>query len=152
VITLTTNLKGKSTAQFDGWNFNSFANFNGTVLSACGSGLHIVGGKTDNGDAIDSYLKLTSNDLGIDNNKRFRILFFGVKTDGDLEVEITVDGRLVRTRKIPYKADGDNNIEVPCGRDLHGRWWVFNIKSKNGSSFSLYTLHGVPIILGHGRR
>lgn len=149
-ITMDTNGQSKATGQYKGFSFSSMVKFGNVLLGTSPTGLYIIGGDKDNGAPIDAWIKTGMTDLGISASKRLRHVYLGVKTDGDLEMDIFADGVLVATRPIAAHKVREQRIRVSVGRDAKGNYWSFLIRNKAGVRFSVYTIAILPVVRHHG--
>ena len=155
MITLDTDLaaKGRPTAQYTNFNFNSMARFGRIFMATSATGLYFIGGDSDNGGAINAVMELPTTDLGTDAVKRLRFLYFGCELYGGLMVTLYCDDKQIgRTYEIPRRRNGQQRVRVPIGRDDQGRYWRCVLTNKNGCDFSIDSIMALPVIMhrGHG--
>ncbi len=152
--TIDVNLFIKAPTQYTGWDFNSFANFNGVQLaSSLTEGLcQICCGDDDNGIDIDAYFSPIKTDLGIKNPKRLRYVYFGFKSDEEMLLEVSSDDGVIKSYTIPANSDGQQRKRVTIGKNEKGRYWNFKIKNVNGHDFDMDNIQVLPITLSEGFR
>ncbi len=150
MFSLDINTKNRATTQYTNWPFNSMVRFGGKYLGASNSGLFEIGGSSDNQKPIAAYFEPVRTDFGISNPKRLRFMYFGFESDGDLEVEITVDEQVVRTYTITARKTGQQRVRLVIGRDGQGRYWSFRVKNTSGCDFSIDSVQVLPIVRTQG--
>ena len=153
MIFLDINTKNRATGQFSGLNYNSMCKFAGKYIAASTEGLHLIGGADDNGVAISASIKTGEVDLDLDNPKRFRFVYFGLETTGDLILYVYVDEVLVKTVNVIGNATGkQQRIKVPIPRkNASGRYLSWELQNVNGSDFSIDSVKGNITILSQGK-
>ncbi len=153
MIFLDTNTKNNATTQYAGLNYNSMCKFAGMYLAASSAGLHLIGGTSDNGEVINASMKSGEIDLGIDNPKRFRFVYFGLETTGNLTLKVYVDEVLAKTIAVTGRPTGrQQRIRVSVGRkNAKGRYLSWKLENVDGSDFSLDSVKGNVTILSQGR-
>ena len=154
-LTTGLNLKNNAPFQWDGFNYNSFAVFNGVPIATNEDGLFsLFDADSDNGTDIDAFFELVTTDFGASTSKRLRMLLFSAEVSGDLNVITVADDveertYLIRARKIGQKQH--RMYRVSCRRDQKGTYWMIGIENKDGCDFSIDGIDAKLIILGTGR-
>ncbi|MCP4493234.1 MAG: hypothetical protein GY820_38920 [Gammaproteobacteria bacterium] len=139
MIAYIVNLKNKGTTQRR-LDFNSMCKFGGMWLFADGTnGLCELGGSDDNDSDIDAYFEPVTADFGIPNPKRGRFIHVGFETDGELEVDITFDGKTTETISLVPQNDktGQQRISKEITRAGQGRYMTMQIRNVDGCDFSI---------------
>lgn len=136
-ITFDLTLDGGRSSQFKSFNFNSMAKFNGTYLGANNQGLFELVGNTDNNTIIVAEFAPVMTDFGVHNSKRLYVMYLGLETDDDLQVQISVDEALVKTYTLIAKKTGQQRIRKRIGWDAKGRYWSFVISNPKGNHFAV---------------
>lgn len=148
------NLKINAITQYDNYNFNSFATFNGVPLAASTDGIfELDSAETDNTALISAFMELVSTDFGGSNPKRMRsalvgyeakgYLIFKVKADDDIEYTYTLQPDKIAQKRYAEK--------LPLSRTQKGVSWRFRIENRDGCDFSLDAIDLAVIILHPGR-
>ena len=148
---LELNLANRAAAQTT-QSYNSMCNFSGLAIGANENGIFLLGGYTDHGDAIPAMIKSGRLDLGQENKKRFRFVYFGVETDGDLTMKVYGDGELAGEYSVSNPLGGFRNIRVPISRSVNAHYWEWIIENVAGSFFALHSVVAIPVILHPGHR
>lgn len=152
MITLDTNTIGKSTTQYDGFEFDSMARFGSVYLGVNENGLFVIGAPDDDGQPIEASFELPTVDLGSGNIKRLRFLYMGAELYGDMLCTLHTDGKEDgREYDIPYNGrGGQQRVRVPIGRDDQGRYWRPAFANVNGGDFSVDSISVLPVVLHPG--
>lgn len=150
--TIDVNLFIKAPSQYIGFDFNSYANFNGKQLAtSLTEGLcQMCCGDDDEGDDIVAYFSPIKTDLGIKNPKKLRYVYFGFKSAKAMLLEVSADDGVVRSYTIPANTDGQQRVRVTIDMNKKGRYWNFKIKNVNGYDFDMDNIQVLPIILTEG--
>lgn len=151
MLTIALNASLRAPTQFLNFEFNSMVKFNGIAIGANGSGLFsLCCGDTDNGTPIDAYFVGKTSDFGMSNNKRFRYLYFGLETYGNLDVYVIVDEQAPVKYKLDTCKTGQQRIRLPINRREHGEYWAFKVANTKGCDFSIDSIKGLPVVRSNG--
>lgn len=148
---LCMELRGYRVSQYANYNFNSMCKFNGVYLGANESGIFVLdSGDRDDTTQIEAFFELATSDFGVANQKRWRSMYIGYKTEGDLILTVTDDQDNERVYDLnPIFADlSSHGQKVAVGRDGKGRYWMLRIDNVGGVDFSVDRILGIPVILG----
>ena len=137
------NLFNQVISTYSNFNFNSIACFNGTYLGATDTGIYPLGGKTDNGNDIDSDIKSGSMDFGDTLIKYLRDAWLTHRTDGNLKLRVWVDEDTTfiieeRTSIISNQIH-EERLKPPRG--LKGRFYTIELKNISGADFDIDSLN-----------
>lgn len=143
---LELNLKTKAATQTT-LPFNSMCRFGHTYLGATSTGLHRLGGYTDNGVAIPALLKTGKFDLGTERFKSIRYFYLGLETTGELMFTLYVDGSERVSVRTQFPGEGQQTIKIKIPRGLKGRYWEFKLENIDGCFFAIYSVRILPVIL-----
>lgn len=150
IIGYALNLPSLGLSSYDGYNFNSFARIGNRLFGAADGGLYLLEGTTDNGKMIDAYTTFPLNDMGVDNDKRLRTIYYSGSADGMLRLHVTGNESTERRRDFtPNNRKG--KVAVPIGRDEKAEWWQIKLSNVRGADFEMNSLESFNIILGRGR-
>lgn len=148
---LEVNLKNRAITQHTR-TFNSMCKFGNTYLGASAGGLFQIGGYNDAGVQIPALIRSGTFDLGTNAEKRFRFLYFGLKSNGTLTISLYHRDTLATKIAVPSTGGLTKEIRVPVSRQYQGGYWFWQIENKDGAFFALYSVKGLPIIMHPGRR
>lgn len=133
------NLRKLPLTEYDNFNFNSYAVFNGKVIAAGATGLVELGAQsTDAGTAIAATVTLGQESFGTSLHKRIPRIYLGYKTDGDMHFStITTEGG-TRTYALPWNyVTGVQQRRIGVGKGPRSRFWSFSIANVDGADFSI---------------
>lgn len=154
MITLDAQLYGSRFTQYDGFAFNSMVRFGEQFLGANDTGLHLIGSGDDNGADIAAMVELPTTDLGIQQKKRLRFLYFGYEVDGQLEVVVTYDQKLSATNTYLVDSVGETGCQqrnrVAIRRDANGRYLTIAVRNVSGADFTIDSIEALPVIMSSG--
>lgn len=142
-LTFDVNTLNKASGQYKGYNFNSFANFNGKALGANENGLFELAGDTDNGELIKAEFQPIVTDFGSHNAKRMRKISMELCCSGVMEVELSADNADPNVAEIETKKYHRQTVHKTVGRRGAGRkgtFWGIKIKNVAGCDFSIYSI------------
>lgn len=133
---------------YAGYEFNSFAQFNGVYLGAKSDGIFALSGATDAGVLIDAAARVGITDFGTSHLKRVERCYVGYSTDGAMILRVVTDGDATRDyRLLPTGKSGVHGNHVRIGRGVEARYWQFEILNMEGADFSLDMLEFKPTTL-----
>jgi len=143
------NTRTAALTEYQNFNFNSFARFNGKVLAAGPNGIFVLGrDDTDAGTAISASLRPGVVDFGTTLHKRTPRVYVNGKFNGDNEVRTIISEG--GTRSYLLKDNRLRTIQqrrVGLGRGPKSRYWQFEFANRNGADFTLHSLVVKPHVL-----
>lgn len=149
--TWVVNLKTRAVTEYTGFTFNSYANFDGRVLAASGSGVFELSSATaDNTTDIDGVLRTGKHAYETSYLKRVPRVYLSYSApSGDLEVRTITseDGR----RRYLLRHNGITEVQqrrVPVGKGPKSKYWQFELANRSGSDFELDGFIVYPQVLG----
>lgn len=138
-------------SEYQGFNFNSFAEIGGRYYGAADDGLYLLEGADDAGAPIDASIKTMVIDFGSAQQKRVRAAYLGYTASGKLLLKVrAVDGG--ELKEYWYEAQ-DLSAQAPreqmvrIGRGLKSRYWQFELANVDGADFELDALELYPVVL-----
>jgi hypothetical protein len=135
---LVFNTENEALSEYENYNFNSFAYFNGRYIGANGSGLFDLDGDDDNGSTIEAYFYIPRNFMENGFQKRPWNVYLTLKTDGDFSVKIRTDnGEEFDGLVMPSNGDGIENRRVKLSRRRKSSSWGIFFKNEDGSDFEV---------------
>lgn len=146
--TWTLNLRNNALTEYTGFEFNSYAQFNGVVIAADETGLYELDGANDKGSAantITGYLKTGKSDFESSFSKRVPRAYVSGKFNGDIEFHTIVEGEA--QRKYLLQHDEITTLKqrrVPIGRGPKSRYWQFAFTNRAGADFEVASIIVVP--------
>jgi hypothetical protein len=149
-VTFDTNSRSLATSQLKGFNFAAMGKVGENYIGINSEGFYILTGDTDDGTQIDAWIKTGLTDLGIPAEKRLRKIYLGIKTDGDIEIDVIADGNVSRTYTVLSTSGIQKRIRLAVGRDGKGTYWSFVIRNKKGVQFTIDFIQILPVVLHYG--
>lgn len=132
------NTRTQASSRYSQYGFNSFAMVRGRHFGARATGLFLLEGKDDDGEAITSGVNLGKHNFGTQQEKTVRAVYAGVSTLGRLFLKIS-DGRREFTYKAIRAESRMNTQRFDPGRGLQSNYFNFVLISE-GDSFELDTV------------
>jgi DNA-binding beta-propeller fold protein YncE len=133
------NVRTAALSEYSGLAFNSFGTFNGRVLAAGPTGVHVVG-EADKDDTVNisALVRTAMVDFGTTYNKRVPRAYLGASMGQDMEFHTitTHDG----TRAYLIQRNGNPDMQqrrVPIGRGPKSRFWQFEVANRDGGDFTV---------------
>lgn len=140
---IVTNLSNEAISTYSNFPFNSLAYFNKNYMGATSTGIHVLGGDTDNGMYIISKAKTGPQDFGEAFIKRLRETWLSYRSDGYIYLVVWVDEKdtgYERRTEIPGgELIHKERIKLPRG--IKGTYYAFEMRNANGSDFDIAGLH-----------
>lgn len=132
------NVRNAALTEYSGMAFNSFGVFQGRVLAAGATGLHVVGeAELDNATNIAALVRTATTDFGTSYNKRVPRAYVGMKATQDMEFRTITSHDGARAYLIPR--NGNSEIQqrrAPIGRGPKARFWQFELANRDGGDFT----------------
>lgn len=148
---LCIRLSNFAVSQYIKYRFKSMNEFQGKYLGAGTDGIFVLDTtEKDSGVDIDSIIELYKTDFGVANQKRFRSVYIGYETSGDLKLTLSNDDGNEREYQLAPIKTGQlqHGGKIPVNRDGKGRYWTFKIENVDGCDFSIDSIEVIPIVLG----
>jgi len=140
------NVRNAALTEYTGLAFNSLATFNGHVLAAGPTGVHVFGESSKDGTAnIDALIRTAQVDFDTTYNKRVPRAYVGMSADEDMEFHTVTSQDGLRSYLIPR--NGNTLVQqrrAPIGRGPKARFWQFEVANRNGGDFLLVDLLVYP--------
>ena len=144
--TWTLNTRRGALTEYNAFEFNSYAVFNGKVIAAGPAGLVEVGLQSDDaGVPINSTVTTGQESFGSSAHKRVPRVYTSYSTDGDMRFStITTEGG-TRTYALDWNhLHGVQQRRVPVGKGPKSRFWQFSVANVAGADFSLNDVLVMP--------
>ena len=140
--------ENQSLTTYTNFPFNSFAKFNGVYLAAGDGGLFTLSGDTFDGVAIQSAARVGMTDMGSSRLKKVDRVYVGLRTDGDMIFRVITEETNVRDYLLAYSGIPTlRGKRVMIGKGIMARYWQFELRNVNGSSFDLNMIELKPQVL-----
>lgn len=143
------NTRELALTEYDAFEFNSYALFNGQVLACGASGVVVLGAQDlDDDVAIDARGRTGADSLNMSYLKRIPRLYVSYSSPGDMLFRtITKEGG-TRTYSLPFNGITElQQRRVPVGKGPKSRYWQYEFVNVNGSDFLINDLLAYPIAL-----
>jgi len=139
-------LSNLANTEYNNFPFNSFANFNGTILAANGNGIYVLGGNNDAGANILATLETPQDDFGSSKLKRVPDIIVGIEA-GAMQGYIVQDGVASAAETTASTSGKTKSVRFRPGRGAEHRYWGVRLQNVAGSDFKLDTIELFPEIL-----
>jgi len=154
-LTIGLNLRRSAPYQWNTFDFNSFAVFNGVPIASNEDGIFsLFDADNDDGGDIEAFFEFPTTDFDIPNSKKMRKTFVSLETSGSMIMRATVDDLDEKSFIMPPKMTGQKQHQahsVGMRRDQKGAYWMFRLENTNGCDFSIDSIVLSAFILGMGR-
>lgn len=134
--------------RYTNYNFNSIAVVGDEVYMANEDGLYKMEGVKDDGEYIVAKIKTASLDFGSSALKSIEEICLGVVNTGELVLKVTVDGQHTTYYELKNKSTGLENQRIRVGKGLHGRYWQFELITRNNTELELDSFEILPFVFG----
>lgn len=142
------NTSNGAASEYQGLNFNSLCKIGNRYFGASDTGIHEIAGNDDDGTSIATYVQSGLIDFGTALEKSVPVAYLGADVDGRVALGISVSEK-AGIATYWYEANRElaaiNNVKVPIGKGLSGRYWKFGIASDALSEFDAVTV--IPVTL-----
>jgi hypothetical protein len=137
------NTDGGANSTYTGWDFNSFAVWQGRNMAAGDDGIFELVGDTDDSTPIVSSILTGKSDLGTVQHKRMAYVYVGAKAAGGMSLTVHTDDGQVNTYDVPA-AELMANVRAAIGKGLRSKYWQLELTNPDGSDFEIESLELVP--------
>ncbi|MGH8081870.1 MAG: hypothetical protein ACREP7_14950, partial [Lysobacter sp.] len=147
------NTESRSLAKYTNYPFNSFMRVGGKYYGATDTGIYLLEGDNDDGDAIRGKLRAGLSSMGSRLLKRFPYVYFGYTATGDVLLKVVVANaedavREAHVYRLAARAAGDmREGRVPVGRGLKNVYWDWVIENVDGAQLAIDTVEFLPMQL-----
>lgn len=145
------NAGNAAVTEYDGWDFNSFARYNGRVIAAGAAGIVVLGGERDNTATIAAHVTTGQSDFGSDELKRLTDFYSSYRSAGAMRLTVTAKVNKVTASysyPLPTTRDELESHKSEVGRGFEDRYYQFGMANVAGSNFSIDTLTALAQLSG----
>ncbi len=138
------NIANKAISTYQNFNFNSLVYWNGKYFGANSDGIHLLGGKYDSGQRIQSKIKTGPLNFGNTLVKYIRDIWLTYRSDGHLCIVMYVDedqNNLSDEIKTQVAIDRMHEESLPAPRGMRGRYYTIELTNKSGSDFDIDSIN-----------
>ena len=145
-LTTTThvfNTENLLATEYSNYDFLAMAMFNGVPVGISTAGVFELSGSDDDGVDIAVDVLSGFSDLGTEDLKRMSNVYLGYKSDGDVQVQVSIDGEpAVRTYTVSKisSTTGIKRGRAKPGKGLKSKYWQVGVKNVLGSDLELNDL------------
>lgn len=152
VTALVANTVTAALSEYDDFDFTSFCEYKGAYYAAGPSGLYRIElGDTDAGVPIDASFSTGDLDFDSEMQKRISDFYMGLRTKGDLTLNIATDeGDPVEYTLAPYAVETLKQRRVITAKGARGKYWRFEVANTDGCDFEVDTMN-VAVVPGARR-
>jgi hypothetical protein len=140
------NTEGGANSTYTGWDFNSFATWQGKNFAAGDDGLYELVGDTDDSAPIISSILTGKSDLGTVQLKRMAHVYVGATAEGGLTLIVHTDDGQVNEYEVSAR-ELLSNSRTAIGKGLRSKYWQYELTNPDGGDFELESLELVPDVL-----
>ncbi len=137
------NTENYGVTEYDNYAFHTVFKRHGKYYGAGPGGIFELSGSDDEGTAIAATFKLGFNDLKQSSLKRVPYAYLGYTSDGDLSVDVSIDGQPATRQYSVGLISHESGIKrgrAKIARGLKSRYWQFGVSNVAGSDFEIDTL------------
>lgn len=142
------NPENFAVSNYTNYNFNSMCNFNGMVLMANTNGLYQMEGNMDEASYITARVQTPAMQLGTSNKKQVPEIYLGVSNSKKVVLRVSVDGRSTVDYILNKSSTNLQTQTMSIGKGLIGRYWQFELITKDNTEFDLESIEFYPVSLG----
>lgn len=148
---LAMNTDTRGITEYDNYQYNSLASFNGALYGAGAAGLYRLDGP-DGDESVDAYLRTALLRLGGGKQARVNSAYLGYRSNGTLQLKVITTGNTGSKVAHVYQlaeqpADSSRAGRIKVGRGLKSVYWAFELANIAGADFDLDVLQVHPLIL-----
>lgn len=132
------NTANTAVSEYQGLNFNSLCKIGNRYFGASDTGIYEITGNDDAGTGIATYVQSGLIDFGSTQQKGVSDAYLAVDADGRIALGVSVSeksGIAQYWYAVTPTMAAINNIKMPIGRGLRGRYWKFDVASESMTEF-----------------
>ena len=142
------NTSNTAVSEYQGLNFNSMCRIGNRYFGAASEGIYELTGAQDSGVDVSTYIQSGLLDFGSTQQKAVPDAYLAVDANGRVALGVSVSEK-TQISTYWYEANREleaiNNVKVPIGKGLKGRYWKFEIASDAVSEFDAVTVLSVVL-------
>ncbi len=113
---------------------------------ASNQGLYLFGGTLDETSYIKTKIKTASLDFDTSSMKQITSVILGATNSGKVVLKVSIDGDQTVYYELRPSSRNLENQRLKIGKGLYGRYWQFELITKENSTLDLDTFEVLPII------
>ena len=152
---LVLNPVNGAVTEYDHWDFVRVVRFNGRYYGFNESGIHLIGGNTADGTAINQVVETHPLRFGSSELKRPVRAYVAGRFNGDVKLTLTADEETSTTYRMGNSAKNkvtELRIKLSRNRRQRGRYWSVRLESVDGSALDVDDLQIVTQLLERNHR
>lgn len=134
-------------SEYQNYNFNSTAIYQGAYLGLSKTGLYRLTGGTDAGAHVLARARTATMDFGSGLRKRMKAAYVGITATDALVLKTVTDDDAERWYTLSPYPSGIHTERVLLARGVQSRYWAFELANNNGADFRLDNLELLPVLL-----
>ena len=143
------NTENYALSRYDNFNFKNSCKFNEDHLFSNETGVYRLAGSYDFPSVpITSVIKTVSMDFGTSNKKQLPKLYIGVTNSSKLILKVSVDGATSVYYQLNLETDHLDTQMFDIGKGLIGRYFQFELSTKDNSELGIDELEFFPVMFG----
>lgn len=151
-VGLAMNATTRAMSEYDAFNYNSLAWYNGRLYGAGPAGLYRLEGATDAGNPIAAYFRTAMQRLADGKECRVSSAYLGFRSNGELQLKVVfIDaagekvGYVYDLAQAPTGAPQPGRFKV--GRGIKSVYMAFELGNVAGADFAIDVLEIRPLVL-----
>ncbi len=146
------NPENYAVSKYNNFAFTSSVKLDTEYIFGNSSGLYELGGTLDDADYIQSRVKTAAMTFGSSNMKQVPEIYLGADNSGTVILIVHTDDNATAYYELVPATQGLATQLIKTGKGLYGRWWQFELVTKENSTFDLDTFEMFPIQFGRKLR
>lgn len=146
------NPENYAVSTYNNFAFTSSVQLGNEYLFGNTAGLYELGGDLDDTTYIQARMKTAAMTFGSTNMKQVPEIYLGTNNSGIVILTVSVDDNTTATYQLKATTQGLATQLIKTGKGLYGRWWQFELVTKENSTFDLDTFEMFPIQFGRKLR
>lgn len=146
------NTETSAAGEYRSFNFNSFTSFNGEYYAASDEGVFRLGGDTDDGAAIEAWIRTGMSNFGTGLLKKSSEMFVAM-VGGTLMLKVITspDAGSAKTERYyrmePWSGTSGRQRRFKIGQGVQSVYWQFELHNVDGADFTIDTIEWHPMNL-----
>jgi hypothetical protein len=148
--TLAANIGNGAHSRFTSYAYKAFFQYASLWYGVNASGVFLLSGDDDNGTDIDAYTLSPDADFGDPRQKTCDSVYAQVRTDGEMQLDLYVDGVEIAT-ELPFVGPpavttGIRRMRAKLPMGAKGTHWQYKLSNVEGARFTAFSLTATPTL------
>lgn len=145
------NPENFAVSTYSNYNFNSLIEWDGEYYGLNSSGIWKLDGTLDDSSYIQAKIVTAAFDFDTSNQKTVPEMYLGYTANGNLVLKVSKDDDVTVYFELSTTNDGLSTGTIKLSKGMVGRYFQYELISKNSTDFGIDTIEFYPVVFGRKR-